>query len=84
MWMGSAEELHGYVHILLHVSKFCIWRQTSYQPYGPWPHVSESVWAKKEASIEDKENDNSVCCQLCMHCPSDISKCGSCLSFSLL
>ena len=38
-----------------------------YQPYGPWPHVPESVWAQEEATIAEEENDDGVCCQLCGH-----------------
>ena len=78
VWIGSAAELHGHVHILLHLTQFCIRRQTSYQPYGPWPHAPESLWAQEEATIEEEENDDGVCCQLCRHEPGDISVCGTC------
>ena len=49
-----------------------------YQPYGPWPHVLEFVWAHEEATIEEEENDDGVCCQLCGHRLGDISECGTC------
>ena len=52
VWTCSATELHGHMPILLHLTQFCIRRQTRYQPYGPWPHVPESVWAHEEATIE--------------------------------
>ena len=37
-----------------------------------------SVWAQKEATIEEEKNDDGACCQLCGHRPSDISECGTC------
>ena len=78
VWTRSATELHGHVRILLHLTQFCIRRQTRYQPYGPWPHVPESVWAQEEATVVEEENDDGVCCQLCGHRPGDISECGTC------
>ena len=78
VWTRSATELHGHVRILLHLTQFCIRRQTRYQPYGPWPHVPESVWAQEEATAVEEENDDGVCCQLCGHRPGDISECGTC------
>ena len=63
---------------VLHLTQFCIRRQTRYQPYGPWPHVPESVWAQEEATVVEEENDDGVCCQLCGHRPGDISECGTC------
>ena len=78
VWTRSATELHGHVRILLHLTQFCIRRQTRYQPYGPWPHVPESVWAQAEATVVEEENDDGVCCQLCGHRPGDISECGTC------
>ena len=41
--------------------------------------MSESVWAEEEATIEEEENDDGVCCQLCGHRPGDISECGTCV-----
>ena len=70
--------MHDHVRILLHLTQFCIHRHTRYQPYAPWPHVPESVWALEEATILEEENDDNVCCQLCGHRPSDISECGTC------
>ena len=49
-----------------------------YQPYRPWPHVPEFVWAQEEATIVEEENYDGVCCQLCGHRPGDISECGTC------
>ena len=65
VWTRSATELHGHVRILLSLTQFCIRRQTRYQPYGPWPHVPESVWVQEEATVVEEENDDGVCCQLC-------------------
>ena len=48
VWTGSVAELHGYVRILLHLTQFCIRKQTRYQPKGPWPHLPKSVWAHEE------------------------------------
>ena len=33
VWMGSARDLHQHVRVLLHLTQFCIRRQTRYQPY---------------------------------------------------
>ena len=74
--MGCARDLHGHVRVLLHLTQFCIRRQTRYQPYGP--HVPESVWAQQDAPEDDEENDDGVCCQLCAHCHEDISGCSTC------
>ena len=85
VWTRSATELHGHVRILLHLTQFCIRRQTRYQPYGPWLHVPESVWAQEEATVVEEENDDGVCCQLCGHRPGDIygtchlNMCASCM-----
>ena len=38
IWMGSAQDLHSSMHILLHFTQFQIRRQTRYQPYSPWDH----------------------------------------------
>ena len=83
VWTRSATELHGHVRILLHLTQFCIRTQTRYQPYGPWPHVPESVWVHKEATIEEEENDINKLIMMvfvanCVaHRPSDISECGT-------
>ena len=69
MWTGPADQLHGHVRILLHLTQLCICTQTRYQPYGPWLYVPESVWAQDEATEEEDENDDGVCCHLCGHCP---------------
>ena len=76
-WMGSAKELHGHVSILVHRSKFCIQRQTTYQPCGLWHHVLESVWAQEKASTEEEKIGGGVCCQLCADHLGDVSQCGS-------
>ena len=34
VWMGSARDLHQHVRVFLHLTRFCIRRQTRYQPYG--------------------------------------------------
>ena len=51
VWTCCATELHGHMPILLHLTQFCIHRQIRYQPYGPWPHMPESVWAHEEATM---------------------------------
>ena len=34
VWLGSARDLHQHVRVLLHLTQFCIRRQTRYRPYG--------------------------------------------------
>ena len=77
-WTGSPHDLHATTRILLHLTQFLTRRQTRYQPYGPWPHVPESVWAQEAAVDHDEENDDGVCCQLCAHRPAGIEECGTC------
>ena len=53
--LANTQILHQHVHVLLHVTQFCIKRQARYPPYGPWPHVPESVWAQQDAPEDDEE-----------------------------
>ena len=76
--MVCATDLHQHVRILLHLTQFCIRRQTRYQPYRPWPHVPQFMWAQQDAPEDVEENDDGVCCQLCAHRHEDISECGTC------
>ena len=82
MWIGSSKELHGHVCILLHLSQFCMWRQTRYQPYGPWPHVAESLWHKKKPPMRMKKMmtvfvANCVCTVYVIHLNVALHPCGS-------
>ena len=77
-WTGSSAELHATTRVLLHLTQFITRRQTRYQPYGPWPHVPESVWEDEQATAEGEENDDGVCCQLCGHRPAGIEECQTC------
>ena len=45
---------------------FCMWRQTRDQTMDLGP-MCLSPWAQEEASAQEEENDDSVCCQLCVH-----------------
>ena len=63
VWMGFARDLHQHVRILLH-DAICTRRQTRHQPYGPWPHVLESMWAQQDACEDVEANDDGACCQL--------------------
>ena len=44
VWIGSGQERHCIVRVLMHIMKFTISRQKHYQPYGLWEHVPDSMW----------------------------------------
>ena len=48
VWMGSTKDLD--MHILPHISQFCICGPSGYQPCAFWGHVLESMLMQEEAS----------------------------------
>ena len=44
----------------------------------PTPVLNSPPRTQEEGTIEEEENDDGVCCQLCGHPPGDISECGTC------
>ena len=66
IWDGVEEELHQYVHILLHIKQFVLNRKLSINPMGPGPmclpHCSLMALLRQLKKLMQRE------CRVCANC----------------